>query len=269
MKFKKLGIALLLASSLTLAACSNANNADSSNTEVIASKKVKIIKKNNSQLGPVVGTIAGKSIRANQLMRNDAKWGGGYGTPSDGKDTNKSHGATRRLTKKAKSIIIYWSRSGSTELLASKIAKKTNADIFEIRLRNPYPANYKKTLARANKERETGRPPKVIKDLPNLKQYKTIYVGYQTWAMTLSQPMQGFFKQYGGQFKNKIIAPFETQGGYGAGDSIDVMKNLIREKGGKNNTYASDLIIDGNKVNKSNTNKKVDKWVKKVKAIKN
>ena len=27
--------------------------------------------------------------------------------------------------------------------------------------------------------------------LPDLSQYDTIYLGYQAWAMTLSQPMRG------------------------------------------------------------------------------
>lgn len=249
---------------LLLGACAN-NNAQTNPNGV----NVSASSKSNSKLGPVVGHINGKAIRANQLLRGDSNWNGGYGTPSDGKDANRDHGATRRITKKAKSLIIYWSRSGSTELLASKIAKKTNADIYEIRLQNPYPANYKKTLKRANAEREEGRPPKVVKDLPSLKQYKKIYIGYQTWAMTLSQPLQGFLRQYGNRFSNKIIAPFETEGGYGQGDSVDVMRSLIRQEGGKNNTFARDLVIDGNKVNRPATNRAVDKWVKQVKAMKN
>lgn len=245
---------------LILGACANNAQGKNENTTAIASTRT-------SKLGPVVGHINGKPIRANQLLR-DSNWNGGYGTPSDGQDTNKTNKPTRRHTKKAKSLIIYWSRSGSTELLASKIAKQTHADIYEIKLRNPYPANYQKTLKRANAEREEERPPKVVRDLPSLKQYKKIYIGYQTWAMTLSQPLQGFLRQYGQRFSNKIIAPFETQGGYGQGDSVDVMRELISQKGGKNNRFARDLVIDGNKVNNSATNKAVTKWVNQVKRMK-
>lgn len=255
MKHKKILVSLTIGASLLLGAC--ANNAQSNNsntTKVEASSK-------NSKLGPVVGKIAGKPIRANQLLRK-SNWNGGYGTPSDGKDTNRDHKPVRRLTKKSKNLIIYWSRSGSTELLASKIAKKTNVDIFEIRLQKPYPANYQKTLARANAERENGRPPKVVKDLPSLKQYKHIYIGYQTWAMTLSQPLQGFLREYGNRFQNKTISPFETQGGYGQGDSVDVMKRLIREDGGKGNKFTRALVVDGNKVNRANS--QVNSWLKSV-----
>lgn len=260
MKKLKNSILSISAVSAALVLGTYTNNNLQNNQPVSASSK-------SSKLGPVVGHINGKSIRANQLLCR-SNWNGGYGTPSDGNDTNRDHKATRKLTKNAKSLIIYWSRSGSTELLASKIAKKTNADIYEIKLQNPYPANYKKTLKRANAERQEGRPPKVIEDLPNLKQYKKIYIGYQTWAMTLSQPLQGFLRQYGDRFSNKIIAPFETEGGYGQGDSVDVMKSLIRRQGGRNNKFTRDLVVDGNKVNRSSTNRSVEKWVKQVKAMK-
>lgn len=124
-----------------------------------------------SDLGPVGGQINGEDIRANQLERRGYDWENGYGTPSDGQDTNRDGQPVRKLTKDAKSIIIFWSCSGSTKLLASKIARETGADILEITLRNPYPANYRKTLNRANCERIQNDPP----ELEMLSQYDTIY----------------------------------------------------------------------------------------------
>ncbi|OXC28823.1 flavodoxin family protein [Lactobacillus crispatus] len=82
-----------------------------------------------SYLGSVVGQINGEDIRANQLERRGYDWENGYGTPSDGQDTNRDGQPVRKLTKDAKSIIIFWSRSGSTKLLASKIARETGANI--------------------------------------------------------------------------------------------------------------------------------------------
>lgn len=187
-----------------------------------------------SDLGSVVGQINGEDIRANQLERHGYDWENGYGTPSDGQDTNRDGQPVRKLTKDAKSIIIFWSRSGSTKLLASKIARETDADILEITLRNPYPANYRKTLSRANRERIQNDPPELGMQLPDLSQYDTIYLGYQTWAMTLSQPMKAFLLEYGGEFSNKKIAPFLSEGGYGSGDSTELIREFIARDGGKN-----------------------------------
>lgn len=186
-----------------------------------------------SDLGSVDGQIIGEDIRANQLERRGYDWENGYGTPSDGQDTNRDGQPVRKLTKDAKSIIIFWSRSGSTKLLASKIARETDADILEITLRNPYPANYRKTLNRANCERIQNDPP----ELEMLSQYDTIYLGYQTWAMTLRQPMRAFLLEYGGEFSNKKIAPFLSEGGYGSGDSTELIREFIARDGGKNKKF--------------------------------
>lgn len=51
-----------------------------------------------------------------------------------------------------------------------------------------YPANYRKTLNCANCERIQNDLPK----LEMLSKYDTIYLGYQTWTMTLRQPMRAF-----------------------------------------------------------------------------
>ena len=187
-----------------------------------------------SDLGLVVGQINGEDIRANQLERRGYDLENGYVTPSDGQDTNRDGQPVRKLTKDAKSIIIFWSRSGSTKLLASKIARETDADILEITLRNPYPANYRKTLSRANREKIQNDPPELEMQLPDLSQYDTIYLGYQTWAMTLSQPMKAFLLEYGGEFSNKEIAPFLSEGGYGSGDSTELIREFIARDGGKN-----------------------------------
>ncbi|KRN28698.1 flavodoxin [Lactobacillus selangorensis] len=211
----------------------------------------------------VVGMIAGQPIRANQLTRSDSTWQNGYGTPSDGNDTNSQNKPTRKLTKDAKSIIIYFSRSGSTELLASKIAKQTDADILEIVVKNPYSGNYKKTLARANSERESANYPELDMNVPDLSQYKTVYLGYPIWAMTLSHPMTEFLTDYGSRLSNKKIAPFMTEGGYGQGDSVDRIKQILKSQGATNDTFTKALVVDGNKVNKAD--ERVDHWVKDVK----
>lgn len=226
------------------------------------------MRRNNKgmDLGPIVGYFMDKEIRANQLKRKDDNWDQGYGTPSDGFDTNKDSNPVRKLTKTAKEIIIYWSRSGSTELLASKIYNNLlDADVFQIQLETPYPANYLRTLDRAEDERLSENHPRVVEDLPDLSQYDRIYLGFQTWAMTLSQPLQGFLSQYGQEFKNKTILPFETEGSYGAGNSIYTMKNLIEKAGGGNNRFAPTLVVDGNRVDEADA--EIKYWVEKTKKF--
>ncbi len=126
------------------------------------------MRKMYSDLGPVVGQLGSNQIRANQLSRSGWDWQNGAGTPSDGHDTNAGPQPVRKLTSSAKNLIIFWSRSGSTKLLASKIADRIDADILEIVLKTPYPAYYNATLDRANEERLDNRPPKLNMDVPQL-----------------------------------------------------------------------------------------------------
>ncbi|WP_125565390.1 flavodoxin [Companilactobacillus insicii] len=205
-------------------------------------------------------TIDDQKIMAYQLGKTGIEWANGAGTPSDGMDTNKNNQPICKLTDSAKSIIIYFSRSGSTELLASKIEKETNADVLEITVKKPYSSNYPRTLARANFERENQAYPELNMQLPSLDQYQTIYLGYQIWAMTLSHPMNSFLNTYGNKLSDKKISPFMTEGGYGQGDSVQVIKEILGQQGAVNNTFAPALVVDGNKVDRAD--KQVSDWIK-------
>lgn len=215
-----------------------------------------------SNLGPVVGQLAGTDIYANQLQRKNSGWGGGKYTPSDGQDTNRAQPPVRKLTPTAKSIVIYWSRSGSTELLASKLVAATDSDVLEITLAQPYPADYMQTLDRANFERESNTPPELQLRLPDLSQYETVYLGFQTWAMTLSQPMKAFLTDFGDALAGKKVAPFETEGGYGSGESIRVIQNILRTKGIGKVSLTVPLVIDGNRVDEADG--EVAAWLTRI-----
>ncbi|WP_261809670.1 flavodoxin family protein [Levilactobacillus humaensis] len=208
------------------------------------------------------GQIAGQPITAYQLGKTDGAWQHGYGTKSDDRDTNSRNQPTRRLTKEASSIIIYFSRSGSTELVASKIAEQTNADLLEIVVKNPYSGNYQRTLSRANTEREREDFPELDMRVPDLSQYDTIYLGYPIWAMTLSHPMTAFLTANGSQLTHKKIAPFMSEGGYGQGDSVDRIKDILRVSGAQKNQFTAALVVDGNKVDRAD--KRIASWVTRV-----
>jgi flavodoxin len=151
----------------------------------------------------------------------------GRGAKSDGQDTNRDEAPMRNLTEDADSIIIYFSRSGNTENLAKIVQSQTNADILELTISNPYPEDYKKSVDRANQERDNEEYPKIITDIPDLSQYDHVYLGYQTWAMTLSNPISSFLINYGELLDGKEIYPFSSNAGYGEGNSIERIQELL------------------------------------------
>lgn len=159
------------------------------------------------------------------LPMNDPQYG--RGAASDGADTNADDEATRILTEESKSIIIYFSRSGNTENLARMIHNENQADVLELAVENPYPADYEEAVERATKERENQNYPEISTEIPDFGQYEQIYLGYQTWSMTLSNPITSFLMDQGEKFRGKTIYPFSTNAGYGEGDTLERIKELV------------------------------------------
>lgn len=210
----------------------------------------------------VTDKIDGQPINAPQLGMPAIQWRNGYGVPSDGQDTNSQNTPTRRLTKDTKEIIIYFSRSGSTELLAAKLAKLTGADILEIVVKEPYSGKYRQTLSRANYERETASYPEVKMEVPDLSQYERVYLGFPIWAMTLAHPMTAFLLDYGNHLDQKAIVPFMSEGGYGQGNSVQRISQLLRQQGVSANVYPRPLVVDGNKVDRADY--QIERWLKSL-----
>ncbi|WP_180872036.1 flavodoxin [Lactobacillus sp. 3B(2020)] len=206
--------------------------------------------------------IAGQPIQAPQLGMPAVQWRNGYGIPSDGQDTNSQNKPTRQLTKSAKAIIIYFSRSGSTELLAAKIAKITSADILEIVVKEPYSGKYQQTLSRANFERQTKSYPELKMSVPDLSQYDRVYLGFPIWAMTLAHPMTTFLLDYGSQLNHKQIISFMSEGGYGQGNSLQRIEQILRQQGVQATVDDQPLVIDGNKVDRAND--QIERWLKRI-----
>ncbi|MBF5066526.1 flavodoxin, partial [Salmonella enterica subsp. enterica serovar Istanbul] len=46
------------------------------------------------------------------------------------------------------------------------------------------------------------------------------------------------------------------------GDSIELIREIIAQNGGKNNTYTSALVVDGNRVDESDA--EVKRWLKNI-----
>jgi flavodoxin len=150
----------------------------------------------------------------------------GRGAQSDGEDTNAQEEPARIISDAADSIIIYFSRSGNTQNLARMIYNEIGGDMLELTVTDPYPSNYSKAVERANEERDNQEYPEINTDIPDLSQYDTVYLGYQTWAMTLSNPMISFLMDHGSDLSGKTIYPFSTNAGYGEGNTIERIEDL-------------------------------------------
>lgn len=72
---------------------------------------------------------------------------------------------------------------GNVQQLAEWVQQETGADLFSIRVAEPYPSDWDDCLARANQERGDNARPELVENVENLSQYDTIFLGYPNWCI--------------------------------------------------------------------------------------
>lgn len=121
-------------------------------------------------------------------------------------------------------LVVFFSRSGNTRVLAGVIHRYLHADLFEIEPANAYPEDYFVTVAQATQEREKGIKPALKNRNVDIEHYQTIYLGHPVWGTSMPPAVQSFLSSH--SFANKTIIPFITHGGYGIGDCMTILAPL-------------------------------------------
>ncbi len=131
--------------------------------------------------------------------------------------------------KGGKTLVVYYSATGSTERVANYIAAAANADIFELEPSQPYTSadlNYSNDSSRVVREHDNPElqdTPLVSTTVPNWSEYDTVFIGYPIWWHSASWVVYNFVKD--NDFTGKTVIPFSTSGSSGeVGD--DVIKTM-------------------------------------------
>ena len=123
-----------------------------------------------------------------------------------------------------KILIVYLSRTNNTKAIAELIQKKVGGTLVALELEKPYPENYKATVEQVARENETGYLPPLKTKIDSIEKYDLVFIGFPTWGMQLPPPVKSFLAQY--DLTGKTVIPFNTNAGYGAGNSIETLKKL-------------------------------------------
>lgn len=114
-----------------------------------------------------------------------------------------------------KSLIVYFSHSGTTRRLAELIVKETGGDLLELVPEIAYPRDYSTVVAQAKRELQSGYRPALKTASPDLSAYDMVFVGTPNWWSSPAPPVLTFLEQAGQS--GVQIAPFCTHGGGGSG----------------------------------------------------
>ena len=133
-------------------------------------------------------------------------------------------------TTGSKTLVVYFSASGSTKAVAETIADELDADIFELVPTQPYSSddlNWTVSGSRVNREHddESLRDIALTQTTPaNWDDYDTVLIGYPIWWGIAAWPVNNFVKD--NNFTGKTVIPFCTSSSSGLGQSGDLLENM-------------------------------------------
>ena len=134
---------------------------------------------------------------------------------------NSADTATEAVASGNKTLVVFFSATGTTKGVAQNIANATGADTYEILAAQPYTEadlNWNDKSSRSTTEQnDKSVRPEIGSDKLNLDGYSTIYVGYPIWWGEEPRIMDTFVESY--DFSGKTMIPFCTSGGSGIGAS--------------------------------------------------
>lgn len=122
----------------------------------------------------------------------------------------------------SQNLVAYFSASGVTAQVATKLAKAAAADLYVIKPQVPYTQadlNWQDANSRSSKEMHdtSSRPALLDKDAP-IASHSLIFLGFPIWWYIAPTIINSFLEAY--DFSGKTIVLFATSGGSGFGKAV-------------------------------------------------
>lgn len=130
----------------------------------------------------------------------------------------------------SKTLVVYFSATGSTERVAGYIASLTGGDLFGLQPSQSYTSadlTWTNSTSRVVREHddESLRDVALIKTtVDNWDEYDTVFIGYPIWWGIAAWPVNNFIK--GNDFSGKAVIPFCTSASSGLGQSAELLSQM-------------------------------------------
>ncbi len=156
-----------------------------------------------------------------------------------------------------KTLVAYFSASGTTARVAKELSQAAGADLYEIKPAVPYTnadLNWMDKNSRSSIEMndKSSRPALADKDA-NIAAYDTILLGFPIWWYVAPTIINSFLESY--DFSGKKIVLFATSGGSGFGKAVAGLKPSVA---------ADTTIVEGKLLNGTQTAASLKSWVSSI-----
>ena len=135
--------------------------------------------------------------------------------PNQGKENNMK-----------KTLVVYFSATGTTKAVAQRLAQEFNADLYEINPEVPYSAadlNWRDKQSRSTIEmNDKSSRPAIKGRCENIADYDTVWIGFPIWWYTAPTIVNTFIEAH--DLSSKVLNVFATSGGSGVSGSAKDLK---------------------------------------------
>ncbi len=156
-----------------------------------------------------------------------------------------------------KTLVAYFSASGTTAHVAKELAQAVGADIYEIKPAVPYTKadlNWmdKKSRSSIEMNDKSSRPALADRNA-DISAYDTILLGFPIWWYVAPTIINSFLESY--DFSGKKIVLFATSGGSGLGKTVAGLKPSVAK---------DTILIEGKMLNGRQTAASLKAWAETV-----
>ena len=154
-----------------------------------------------------------------------------------------------------KTLVVYFSASGTTRKIAEMIAEVGDFSLYEITPKELYTSddlNWMNKKSRSSVEMSNKKiRPEITDTDAHIKEYDTIILGLPIWWYVAPTIVNTFLEKY--DFSGKKIVLFATSGGSGFGNTVKELKP----------SAPGAEIVEGKLLNRANK-QEIEKWVKSL-----
>lgn len=128
-----------------------------------------------------------------------------------------------------RNIIIYYSRTGKTKLVAETISQEIDAQLIEIKDKTNRSGSI--GFVKGALDTITNNDTQIEPNTIDLTPYDNIYIGTPVWASKVAPAITEIIKNL--KLENKNVITFATLNKHGAETTLNILNDAIKEKNGK------------------------------------
>ena len=164
------------------------------------------------------------------------------------------------MKNNGKKIVIYYSYTGHTKMIAEKIKEILQCDILELKPVKKYSTNYDLVVEDEQNNSSTGKIVEIEKINIDLEEYDEIILGTPVWWYSIAPVVRAFLKE--NNLSCKKIIPFATNAGW-LGKTFNEIKELCQ--GSRVEKEKSILFTENYKENKLMTPfSEIKEWIESI-----